>query len=120
MKVLGIIPARGGSKGVPRKNIRPFCGKPLLVYTAEAALQAKNLTRILLSTEDEEIAETGRRYGLEVPFLRPISLAEDSTPTLPVIRHAIEFLESEGDFSTRSVCFSRRILCGGRKILTIV
>lgn len=98
MKILGIVPARGGSKGVPRKNIRLLCGKPLLAYTAEAALQAKNLSRIVLSTEDEEIADIGRCCGLEVPFLRPMNLAEDSTPTLPVIRHAIEFLEAAGGF----------------------
>ena len=97
MKVLGIIPARGGSKGVPRKNIRLLCGKPLLAYTAESALRAENLTRVVLSTEDEEIAEVGRRCGLEVPFLRPKDLASDTTPTLPVIRHAVEFLENRGD-----------------------
>ncbi len=97
MKVLGIIPARGGSKGVPRKNIRLLCGKPLLVYTAESALRAKKLTRVILSTEDEEIAEIGKQCGLDVPFLRPANLAQDTTPTLPVIQHAVEFLETEGN-----------------------
>ena len=97
MKVLGIIPARGGSKGVPRKNIRILSGKPLLAYTAEAALAAQKLTRVILTTEDEEIAEVGRNYGLEVPFLRPIELAQDTTPTLPVIEHALEQLEANGE-----------------------
>ena len=97
MKVLGLIPARGGSKGVPRKNIRFLAGKPLLAYTAEAALAATRLTRIVLSTDDEEIAEVGRSCGIEVPFLRAAELAEDTTPTLPVVQHAVHFLESRGD-----------------------
>lgn len=97
MNVLGLIPARGGSKGVPRKNIRLLAGKPLLAYTAESALAANRLTRILLSTDDEEIAEVGRSCGLEVPFLRPAELAEDTTPTLPVVQHAVQFLEAQGE-----------------------
>lgn len=97
MRVLGIIPARGGSKGVPRKNIRLLAGKPLLAWTAEAALAAKRLTRVVLSTDDAEIAETGRRLGLEVPFLRPAELAQDHTPALPVAQHALAFVEADGD-----------------------
>ncbi|MGH9802132.1 MAG: cytidylyltransferase domain-containing protein [Blastocatellia bacterium] len=97
MKVLGLIPARGGSKGMPRKNIRLLAGKPLLAYTAESALASKLLTRIILSTDDEEIAEVGRNCGVEVPFLRPAELAEDATPTLPVVQHAVRFLESQGE-----------------------
>lgn len=96
MNVLGIIPARGGSKGVPRKNIRLLCGKPLLAYTIESALAAKRLTRTILSTEDEEIADVGMRWGVEVPFLRPKELAEDASPTFPVVQHALEALEREG------------------------
>lgn len=96
MSVLAIIPARGGSKGVPRKNIRPLCGKPLLAYTAEAALGARSLSRVILSTEDPEIAEVGRQCGLEVPFLRPAELAQDTTPTLPVLLHAVRWLEEHG------------------------
>lgn len=103
MTVLGIIPARGGSKGVPRKNIVPVGGRPLLAYTAEAALGAKRLSRVILSTEDEEIAEVGRRCGLDVPFLRPAELALDSTPTLPVLVHAVSELERAG-FSCDAVC----------------
>jgi CMP-N-acetylneuraminic acid synthetase len=97
MRILGLIPARGGSKGVPRKNIRLLGGKPLLAYTAESSLQSEKLTRVILSTEDEEIAEIGRQYGLDVPFMRPPELAEDTTPTLPVIQHALKNLELEGD-----------------------
>lgn len=95
--MLGIIPARGGSKGIPRKNIKLLTGKPLLQYTAEAALSAKRLARIILSTEDAEIAEVGRRCGLEVPFMRPPELAQDDTPTLPVLQDAIRRLEKLGD-----------------------
>jgi CMP-N-acetylneuraminic acid synthetase len=97
LKVLGVIPARGGSKGIPRKNIRILAGKPLLQYTAESALAAKRLTRVVLSTEDAEIAEVGRRCGLDVPFLRPADLARDDTPTLPVLQHAVRTLESASE-----------------------
>src|SRR5712691_3013598 len=97
IRVLGLIPARGGSKGVPRKNICMVAGKPFLQYTAEAALGALRLDRIVLSTEDDEIAEVGRRCGAEVPFLRPASLAQDTTPMLPVVQHAIRMLEAAGD-----------------------
>lgn len=95
MKVLGLIPARGGSKGVFRKNIRLLCGKPLLAYTAEAALKSQKLARVILSTEDEEIAAAGKRFGLDVPFIRPADLALDATPTLPVVQHALRQLENE-------------------------
>lgn len=96
MRVLGIIPARGGSKGVPRKNLAPLCGKPLLAYTVEAALQASSLDRVVLSTDDEEIAEVGRACGVETPFLRPPELARDDTPTIPVLQHMVQSLEAEG------------------------
>lgn len=98
MRVLGIIPARGGSKGVHRKNVRPLCGKPLLAYTAEAAQAAKKLTKTILSTEDEEIADVGRSLGIDVPFMRPVELAEDATATFPVILHAVAKLESLGEY----------------------
>lgn len=98
MRVLGVVTARGGSKGLPRKNIRLLCGKPLLQYTAESAMAARRLSRVILSTDDEEIAEVGRRCGLEVPFMRPAELAADDTPTLPVIRHAVGRMEAHGDY----------------------
>lgn len=98
MKVLGLITARGGSKGVPGKNIKLLCGKPLLAYTVETALKAEKLTRVILSTEDEEIAEIGRELGVEIPFMRPAELAEDTTPTFPVVKHALLKLQEKGDY----------------------
>jgi D-3-phosphoglycerate dehydrogenase / 2-oxoglutarate reductase len=95
MRVLGVVTARGGSKGVPRKNLAPLLGKPLLAYTAEAALKAERLTRVILSTDDDEIARTGIQYGLEVPFRRPPELAEDTTPSVPVLQHALREAERE-------------------------
>jgi CMP-N-acetylneuraminic acid synthetase len=97
MKILGIVPARGGSKGIPRKNIALLAGKPLLAYTAEAALAAKSLSRVVLSTDDPEIARTGRELGLDVPFMRPPELARDDTPTLPVLQDVVRRLAETGD-----------------------
>jgi len=95
-KILAVIPARGGSRGVPQKNIRPVCGSPLIAYTIETALAARNLLyRVLVSTDDQEIATIARRLGAEVPFLRPADLAADGTPTLPVLRHAVRFVEEQ-------------------------
>lgn len=96
LTVLGVITARGGSKGVPRKNLRPLGGRPLLAWTAAAALASQHLARTVLSTDDEEIARLGRECGLEVPFLRPAELASDTAPTLPVLRHAVAALEAAG------------------------
>lgn len=96
MRVLGIVTARGGSKGIPRKNITPLLGKPLLAYTATAAL-ASRLARTVLSTEDDEIATIGRGLGLEVPFLRPPALACDDTPTIPVLQDMVRKLREAGD-----------------------
>jgi CMP-N,N'-diacetyllegionaminic acid synthase len=97
MRVLGLITARGGSKGVPRKNIRLLGGKPLLQWTVESALAARSLSSVVLSTEDESIASLGCRFGAAVPFLRPAKLARDNTPTLPVIQHAIHALAALGE-----------------------
>ena len=94
--VLGIVPARGGSKGVPGKNVRPLAGRTLLDYTARAARESGVLDRVILSTDSPEIADTGRRAGLDVPFMRPATLASDDTPMLPVIQHALESLAREG------------------------
>jgi CMP-N-acetylneuraminic acid synthetase len=96
-QVLGLIPARGGSKGIPRKNIRPLAGRPLLEYTADSALAARRLSRVVLSTEDPEVADAGRRCGLEIPFMRPADLAQDATPSLAVVQHALRWLETRGD-----------------------
>jgi CMP-N,N'-diacetyllegionaminic acid synthase len=97
MTVIGIVTARSGSKGIPQKNITPLLGKPLLAYTAEAALASKRLNRTILSTDDEMIAQVGRELGLEVPFLRPAELARDDTPTVPVLQDAIGKLEALGE-----------------------
>src|SRR5215475_8328798 len=93
MRVLGIIPARGGSKGISRKNIASLLGRPLLAYTAQVALASNRLNRVVLSTDDPEIAQIGQQFGLEVPFLRPKELAGDDVPTLPVLQHVIRNLE---------------------------
>ena len=96
-EVLVLIPARGGSKGIPRKNIRPFAGYPLIAYSIAAGLQAETVRRVIVSTDDQEIAEVARRYGAETPFLRPAELAADRTMDLPVFQHALAWLgEHEG------------------------
>jgi CMP-N,N'-diacetyllegionaminic acid synthase len=92
MEILGLIPARGGSKAIPRKNIAPLAGRPLLAYTCDAAAHSKRLTRVILSTDDPAIAEVGRQYDVESPLLRPGKLAADDTPILPVIQHALNWL----------------------------
>ncbi|MCC7128940.1 MAG: acylneuraminate cytidylyltransferase family protein [Anaerolineae bacterium] len=91
-QVLALIPARGGSKSIPRKNIRTFAGHPLIAYSIAAGLASETVTRLIVSTDDEEIAEVARRYGAETPFLRPADLAEDHTPDLPVFQHALNWL----------------------------
>lgn len=101
--VVGLIPARGGSKAVPRKNIKLLGGKPLIVWTIEAALESQRLSRVIVSTEDEEIAEISRKAGAEVPFLRPAELAEDTTLTLPVLQHAVRWLESHEKYVPEGV-----------------
>ena len=97
MVVLALIPARGGSKGIPRKNIRLFAGYPLIAYSIAAGLQAEVVTRTLVSTDDEEIATVARQFGAETPFLRPADLAQDKTTDLPVFEYALKWLaENEG------------------------
>lgn len=96
MSVLAVIPARGGSKGVPRKNLREVGGKSLLVRAIEACRQAEGIDRVFVSTEDREIADAAIAAGIEVPVLRPADLATDEAPTLPVLRHAIETVEACG------------------------
>jgi CMP-N-acetylneuraminic acid synthetase len=97
MRTVGIITARGGSKGIPRKNLKLLAGKPLLVWTVEAALQATKLARVILSTDDDEIADIGRTAGIDVPFMRPRELALDTTPSLPVLQHAANWLDDAHD-----------------------
>jgi CMP-N,N'-diacetyllegionaminic acid synthase len=97
VRVLGLIPARGGSKGVPRKNVRELAGKPVLAWTVETARASKSLARVVVSTDDEEIAAVARACGAEVPFVRPAELAGDETTDLPVYRHALEVLDDGFD-----------------------
>src|SRR5215470_12474335 len=93
-KILAVIPARGGSKGVLRKNIRPICGKPLIAYMIEVAHAARHLfQRVVVSTDDPEIATVAREYGADVPFLRPAELANDRAPMVPTVAHAIAAVE---------------------------
>lgn len=98
MRILAIIPARGGSKGVPDKNIKLLNGKPLLAYTSEIALQSKFLTEVIVSTEDKQIREVAESLGIKVPFNRPMTLAQDTTPTIDVIVHALQWYENQNIF----------------------
>ena len=98
-KIIAIIPARGGSKGIPRKNIKLLGGKPLIAYTIEAASKSKYIDRTILSTDDEEIAEKGKQLGVEVPFIRPPEFARDDSSTLSVILHTLGWLEKEESYS---------------------
>ena len=100
-EVLAIVQARGGSKGLPRKNVRPLRGHPLVAYSIASGRAATSITRVIMSTDDEEIAEIARQYGAEVPFMRPAELAEDDTPDLPLFDHG----------RTSSSSFGRRRLC---------
>ncbi len=96
-EILALIPARGGSKGIPRKNVRPFKGYPLIAWSIAAALKSESVTRLIVSTDAEEIAAVARRFGGETPFLRPAELARDETTDLPVFAHALHWLaENEG------------------------
>lgn len=97
-KILGIIPARAGSKGIPGKNIRKLAGKPLLAYTIEIANNVSIFERVILSTDSKDIADVGKNFGVEVPFIRPDDLSKDETPMLPVLQHAVSSLYSKDLF----------------------
>ena len=103
--VVAIIAARGGSKGVPGKNLRLIAGKPLIAYSIEAAKGCQLIDRIIVSTENSEIAETARKYGAETPFVRPDELAQDNTPTEPVLKHTIEWLEENDQYKVDIMVF---------------
>jgi len=96
-KCIAIIPARGGSKRIPRKNIKEFFGKPLIAYSIEVAIASKLFDKIIVTTEDKEIALIAQEYGAEVPFVRPIELADDYTATQDVINHALNYFENKGE-----------------------
>lgn len=97
-EVLAIIPARGGSKGIPHKNIRQFAGYPLIAYSIAAGLQASTVTRVIVSTDDEEIAGVAKEFGAEVPFLRPTEFAQDNTLDLPVFTHALNWMRENENY----------------------
>lgn len=98
MRILAIIPARGGSKGVLGKNIKLLNGKPLLAYTSEIALQSKYLTELIISSEDEKILTVAKSFGIKVPFVRPTELAQDNTPTINVMIHALQWFNNQNIF----------------------
>ncbi|BAV87407.1 N-acetylneuraminate cytidylyltransferase [Rothia aeria] len=110
MRILCVIPVRGGSKGIPRKNLREIAGKPLVAWTILQALAARDELagehelRVVVSTDDQELAAIARQYGAEVPFMRPAHLAEDTTATEPVIEHAIDFYTGRAGHRRRSCC----------------
>lgn len=101
---LAIIPARGGSKRIPRKNIKAFCGKPMIAWSIEAALASGCFDQVIVSTDDEEIAVVAQEYGAVAPFLRPAELSDDHTGTLPVVRHAIEWYKARGILLDQVCC----------------
>ena len=96
-KAVAIIPARGGSKRIPRKNIKAFYGKPLIAYSIEVALESELFDQVVVTTDDEEIATIAKSYGASVPFIRPKELSDDFTGTEEVIKHTLEYLASQGD-----------------------
>ena len=102
-KVLAIIPARGGSKGLPGKNIKELCGKPLIAWSIEAAKACSNIDRVVASTDDEDIAKVAKKYGAEVPFMRPAELASDTASTIDVIFHAINWLKEHQDYRSEYI-----------------
>lgn len=101
---LAVIPARGGSKRIPRKNVKSFCGKPIIVWSVEAALQSGCFDRVIVSTDDAEIAQVARTCGASVPFMRPAELSDDHTGTIPVVRHAIEWFQRQGTAPEKVCC----------------
>ena len=101
---LAIIPARGGSKRIPRKNIKPFCGRPMIEWSIKTASESDCFDRIIVSSDDEEIAEVARNCGAEAPFLRPPELSDDRTGTIPVIAHAIKWQQQHGESPTEVCC----------------
>jgi N-acylneuraminate cytidylyltransferase len=105
MRTLGIIPARGGSKGIPRKNLYPLHGQPLLAYTIRAAQSSRYLSRTILSSDDLEIIEVGRGLGVDVPFVRPADLSGDEIGSASVVRHALDVVERQ-----ESACYDAIVL----------
>lgn len=101
---IAVIPARGGSKRIPRKNIKLFCGKPIIAWSIEAALQSACFDYVVVSTDDEEIAEVARQCGAQVPFIRPASLSDDHTGTTAVVAHTINWFTEQGEATSHVCC----------------
>lgn len=101
---LAVIPARGGSKRIPRKNIKLFCGKPMIARSIEAALESGCFDEVIVSTDDAEIAEIARQHGASVPFIRPAELSDDYTGTIPVMSHAVEWFIANGENPEQVCC----------------
>jgi N-acylneuraminate cytidylyltransferase len=122
---IAVIPARGGSKRIPRKNIRNFCGKPMVAWSIDAALKSGCIDRVIVSTDDPEIAAVAREYGADVPFMRPTNLADDYAGTTAVLQHAVQWLISQGADVSETCCLyatapfvAPEDLCRGLELLT--
>jgi N-acylneuraminate cytidylyltransferase len=101
---LAVIPARGGSKRIPRKNIKHFAGLPIIAWSIKAAMESRCFDRIIVSTDDMEIAEVAKAYGAEVPFIRPAELSDDQTATIPVVAHAVDWQNQQGPVANEVCC----------------
>jgi CMP-N,N'-diacetyllegionaminic acid synthase len=106
-KILALIPARGGSKGIPRKNIYPIAGKPLIAYSIQQALESKYITRVIVSTDDEEIADISRKWDAEIPFMRPAEISQDQSLDIEVFDHALRWLKENEDYQPELVIHLR-------------
>ena len=113
-----VIPARGGSKRIPRKNIKEFNGKPIIAYSIEAAFESNCFDQVIVSTDDNEIKEVAKKYGAQVPFVRPEKLSNDSAGTIPVIKHAIEWMEQKNNYIKHVCCLYATAPFIKSKILT--
>ncbi|MFC1988628.1 cytidylyltransferase domain-containing protein [Chloroflexota bacterium] len=118
VKILALIPARGGSKGIPRKNIKDLCGKPLIAYSIKQALASKWNNRVIVSTDDAEIADIAKKYGAEIPFMRPAEYAQDLSPDIDVFRHALKWVKANEGYIP-DIVLHFRPTCPIRNVETI-
>ena len=116
--IICVIPARGGSKRIPRKNIKEFNGKPIIAYSIEAAFESNCFDQVIVSTDDNEIKEVAKKYGAQVPFVRPDELSNDYVGTIPVIKHAIEWMEDHNNYIENVCCLYATAPFIKSKILT--
>jgi len=118
MEILALIPARGGSKGIPRKNIIDLCGKPLIAYSIEQAIASRWINRVVVSTDDEEIAGVSKKYGAEAPFMRPAEYAGDFSPDIDVFKHALKWFETNEGY-VPDIVVHLRPTCPVREVVRI-